>query len=234
MSDIKFSCLSCGQKIKCDSSHAGLRIPCPGCGVELEIPKGEPAGEQEEIPAQSKAAPAPISPQQTVDQALKTDRKPEVSALATGQARSKSDAGTEPAENLRCLCPVCRSELKIKKPGKMGVPTGTLPVAELVRPGSSGRFVAPVPASEPTRPKPEAVAKTDESATQPKPGKTVEKGSHPPLGTKPRLSYVLTGKPPAPLPRPDGAPRRKKKAKAASQPSVKPGEAHDANPADGA
>ena len=69
MSDIKFACAACGQKIKCDSSHAGLRIPCPGCGDELEIPKVEPAANEEGSAPRQNLEPAPVPPQPAVNQA---------------------------------------------------------------------------------------------------------------------------------------------------------------------
>ena len=38
MSDLKFNCPSCGQHIKCDESHAGENLPCPGCAHLIRIP----------------------------------------------------------------------------------------------------------------------------------------------------------------------------------------------------
>jgi hypothetical protein len=38
MSDLKFSCPSCGQHIQCEESHAGEKIPCPGCALLIRVP----------------------------------------------------------------------------------------------------------------------------------------------------------------------------------------------------
>ena len=39
MSDLKFSCPSCGQHIRCDAAHAGENIPCPGCALLIRVPE---------------------------------------------------------------------------------------------------------------------------------------------------------------------------------------------------
>lgn len=38
MSDLKFSCPSCGQHVQCDISHAGENIPCPSCAQLIRVP----------------------------------------------------------------------------------------------------------------------------------------------------------------------------------------------------
>jgi len=38
MSDLKFSCPSCGQHIQCDQGFAGEKIPCPGCATLIRVP----------------------------------------------------------------------------------------------------------------------------------------------------------------------------------------------------
>lgn len=38
MSDLKFSCPSCGQHIQCDESYAGENLPCPGCAHLIRVP----------------------------------------------------------------------------------------------------------------------------------------------------------------------------------------------------
>lgn len=217
MSDIKFACPSCGQKIKCDSGHAGARIPCPGCGSELEIPQLEAKSAiTEEGSVSSAAGTTAADASSRTEKGAASKGQGGVSASSRRAVGERPDALKEATEELRCLCPVCRSELKVKRPGKAGVPLGTLPVAELVRPGSSGRFA-------PSAPQPESIpAKTESAPPSPKArplgsgDAPAERPTLPGLGAKPRLSYVLTGKPPAPLPRPDGAPRRKAKGQAPS------------------
>jgi hypothetical protein len=38
MSDLKFTCPSCGQHIQCDQDYANERIPCPSCGTVVRVP----------------------------------------------------------------------------------------------------------------------------------------------------------------------------------------------------
>src|SRR5215472_17986515 len=39
MSDLKFSCPSCGQHVQCDIAHAGENIPCPSCAQLIRVPE---------------------------------------------------------------------------------------------------------------------------------------------------------------------------------------------------
>lgn len=39
MSDFKFDCPKCGQNIVCDTSNAGMNIPCPVCKTMITIPR---------------------------------------------------------------------------------------------------------------------------------------------------------------------------------------------------
>jgi hypothetical protein len=43
MSDFKFPCPKCGQHILCDTSNAGMQIPCPVCQTLLTVPTPPPA-----------------------------------------------------------------------------------------------------------------------------------------------------------------------------------------------
>ena len=53
MSDLKFSCPSCGQHIQCDETYAGEKIPCPGCAAVVRVPTDAPVVAK---------APAPVVP----------------------------------------------------------------------------------------------------------------------------------------------------------------------------
>jgi DNA-directed RNA polymerase subunit RPC12/RpoP len=46
MSDFKFNCAHCGQKLGCDESFAGREIACPSCkkNVVVPWPHGKPTG----------------------------------------------------------------------------------------------------------------------------------------------------------------------------------------------
>jgi hypothetical protein len=67
MSDFKFDCPKCGQAIVCDTSNAGMQIPCPVCQTPLTVPK-PPAPPPPATPAGgtklsiNKAAHAPAKP----------------------------------------------------------------------------------------------------------------------------------------------------------------------------
>ncbi|MDB6020321.1 MAG: hypothetical protein JWQ04_178 [Pedosphaera sp.] len=43
MSDFKFACPKCSQSIICDTSNAGMQIPCPVCQTPITVPKPQPA-----------------------------------------------------------------------------------------------------------------------------------------------------------------------------------------------
>src|SRR3954471_24771353 len=42
MSDLKFSCPSCGQHVQCNESYAGEKIPCPSCASLIRVPTDAP------------------------------------------------------------------------------------------------------------------------------------------------------------------------------------------------
>src|SRR5262245_59461013 len=42
MSDLKFSCPSCAQHIRCDESYAGEKLPCPSCAALVRVPTDAP------------------------------------------------------------------------------------------------------------------------------------------------------------------------------------------------
>ena len=52
MSEYKFSCPSCGQRILCDTGHSGMQINCPSCQQAITVPPAPDAA----------AAPPPAPP----------------------------------------------------------------------------------------------------------------------------------------------------------------------------
>jgi len=86
MSDFKFTCSECGQKISCDTSSRGRPITCPACGKPLTVPAAPAAAAeaaaspafvplgQTSAPAQSTAAPNP--PPAPAPPALRADQSP--------------------------------------------------------------------------------------------------------------------------------------------------------------
>ena len=68
MSDFKFNCPACGQKIACDTGYSGAQIACPSCQKTLTVPAA-PAGATAApvvaavaAPARAMSAPAPAAP----------------------------------------------------------------------------------------------------------------------------------------------------------------------------
>jgi DNA-directed RNA polymerase subunit RPC12/RpoP len=59
MSDLKFTCASCGQHIQCDEDYANERIPCPNCGTVVRVPVDAPVVPQ--TPVAAATAPAPTA-----------------------------------------------------------------------------------------------------------------------------------------------------------------------------
>jgi hypothetical protein len=55
MSDLKFSCPSCGQHIQCEQSHAGEKLPCPKCAALIRVPT-----DAEIVTRTSEPAPTPF------------------------------------------------------------------------------------------------------------------------------------------------------------------------------
>jgi hypothetical protein len=61
MNDLKFSCPSCGQHIQCEESHAGEKIPCPGCAAVIRVPSEAAIVTQAPAPVLA-PPPAPAAP----------------------------------------------------------------------------------------------------------------------------------------------------------------------------
>ena len=59
MSDLKFTCSSCGQHIQLDQDYAGERIPCPSCATVVRVPVDAPTVTTAAVPEAAPQAPAP-------------------------------------------------------------------------------------------------------------------------------------------------------------------------------
>jgi hypothetical protein len=59
MSDLKFTCPSCGQHVQLDASYAGEKIPCPSCAAVVRVPVDAPTVTPTPITDDAPAAPAP-------------------------------------------------------------------------------------------------------------------------------------------------------------------------------
>jgi hypothetical protein len=93
MSEFKFLCPECGQKILCDASLSGSRITCPACQKSLTIPDApfvaSPAVMQPAAAAAAVAAPPPLiqhPPSRTLPAAPAAIRSPEDPSHYSGLA----------------------------------------------------------------------------------------------------------------------------------------------------
>lgn len=110
MSELKFSCPTCGQHISCSKAAGGHIIHCPNCCAELRIPLNGIVGSSE------------ISEQKA--ELIIHDSNHN----GTGAANI---AGGADGKELHCRCPVCQSKLRI--PASTAVQSADIfPSAELV------------------------------------------------------------------------------------------------------
>ena len=181
MSELKFSCPSCGQIVECEKAYGGHVIHCPNCCAEIRIPFS--------------------------NSAFPTELEVPKAQLMLNEPGTKSPAqSSDTTKELLCTCPICQSELRVRVETAR---TGGPQMAELVRPPVPPAEPPPPeiehqaeagpPASKP--------AKTHtEHEQQLAAARALQKiQANPSL--KPRLSYVLdaeqskTQKPPEPEPK---------------------------------
>jgi hypothetical protein len=62
MSDVKFTCPSCGQHICCDEDYANERIPCPSCASVVRVPVDAPVVSKTPVPAAPSPSPTTGTP----------------------------------------------------------------------------------------------------------------------------------------------------------------------------
>lgn len=97
MSDVKFSCPSCGQHIKCDESHVGANIPCPGCAHLVRVPANAALVLDKPIPVNPMAVPTldeNFAAQEDAGAALPsnppvTEREQQIAAARAARAQSE-------------------------------------------------------------------------------------------------------------------------------------------------
>ena len=118
MSDLKCKCPSCDQSIVVDVSHAGRKLQCPACNVQVTIPmQGDSAG--------TKPAPAqgPPKPEEVAPQPPPPPKSPPPPPPAA--------AGNKPAVSPPAIKPVRPPALKADASADVPVP-GTKPVQAAV------------------------------------------------------------------------------------------------------
>src|SRR5262245_58026589 len=112
MSELKFSCPDCGQKISCDADYAGRQFPCPQCQKTLTVPSAVAAGAGVAAAALAPApAPAPAAaawtpaPKPITQPAPRPVRPPEPvtsSAKAAGPAEATGKYSALAIASLLC------------------------------------------------------------------------------------------------------------------------------------
>ena len=114
MSEIKFSCPACSQRISCSTDYCDQPVHCPNCRTEIRVPCSANPNLNRETPKlklQSSVAPQPAS-------------------VGTSEI-GKTVPAVANEKELHCRCPVCESHLRIPK--SVAEQTGDVfPSAELV------------------------------------------------------------------------------------------------------
>jgi len=59
MSEFKFFCPQCGQRIQCDTAYVGKQINCPVCQQAVVVPPAPPSATTPAMPVPPQAAPSP-------------------------------------------------------------------------------------------------------------------------------------------------------------------------------
>jgi hypothetical protein len=132
MNELKYVCPSCGQHVECDSSHAGENFPCPLCAALVRVPSEAAFTDAAASPASPTAAPLaaelgkifytgsePVGDgsghessaaiEDSASQAVANAGYPAALHATQSQAGGNAESHSE----LRCVCPVCQSELRI-------------------------------------------------------------------------------------------------------------------------
>src|SRR5262245_5181985 len=180
MSELTFSCPSCGQHVQCEKAYGGHIIHCPNCVAEIRIPFSNVA-----IPTELSIPKAQL-----------------VTEPPAGTKPSVSPTPRAADANKEFICPVCKAELRAPTDASAQSETG-LPMADLIR-----RTPEPDQKKEPVEKK-ESTPEDQPVSSEPAHHKTHTEheqeiaaaraaqkiGLHPEL--KPRLSAIMPDTQPA-------------------------------------
>src|SRR5437879_9511565 len=122
MSDLKFECPSCNQRMECDRALGGDVIHCPKCCAELRIPFPTPH-----------SLPGSVQRAELLHPATGPANTPAPASSQTAQLAANPTSASASLDSAEAICPVCHSQLRFKgakATGSAGAPLGT---AELVR-----------------------------------------------------------------------------------------------------
>jgi hypothetical protein len=205
MNLFKFACPQCQQHIECDASHAGRDVTCPTCQGRLRVPKVT-AAIQGQLPTalliDTAKAPA-VARRPTLKKRIAVEDKGptgsdsvsvriprKTGALST--AKPGAPVAKTEREVVHCLCPVCKSELRL--PTESSGPGGALQEAHLVKRGAAPVLAGAVGGGSAKGTVGKAQAKVEARDPSVAAAQVARAGGE----QKPRMSYVLTGKPPVP------------------------------------
>ena len=130
MTELKFDCPSCGQHIQCSPECANQNVPCPACASLIRVPADaevtEAPGDAPDTnpfqsPEEPKVSYADAEGQSQPQKAPPTTRPaPRIDNKSVSGVREELEAARPAAQSseLHCVCPVCRSELRISVAAK--------------------------------------------------------------------------------------------------------------------
>src|SRR6266850_6163996 len=118
MSDVKFECPACGQRLECSRACSGDVIHCPRCCAEIRVPFRAPNEIEGSVSRAELIMPAA------------TAMAPTNESNKTSSERS-NELASKPEQPKEVICPVCQSELRVPVESTPKV-VGTIPTAELI------------------------------------------------------------------------------------------------------
>lgn len=131
MTELKFDCPSCGQHIQCSPECANQNVPCPACAALIRVPVDAQLTESAEVAPDANPFQSPDQPKvsyadreegnQPQKEPVSAPRPaPRIDNKPISAVREELEV-TRPAaqaSDLHCVCPVCRSELRISVTAK--------------------------------------------------------------------------------------------------------------------
>ena len=130
MTELKFTCPSCGQAIQCSSECANQNVPCPSCASLIRVPADAAVAEVSPLAPDTNPFQPEESAKVSYTAAEDNSAKKEATASPLGLVQNShtqsnsnriaAPVSKEPrasqevnSSQLHCVCPVCQSELQI-------------------------------------------------------------------------------------------------------------------------
>ena len=169
MSLVKFECPVCNQNMECERACSGNVIHCPGCGAQIRVPFHNPAELAGALSRAEFVAPA--------------------AATAPTREAPPASAHHEPDNREATVnCPLCRAELKVVIPADNHEASATL----LRKPQAAGKPASEVADREHHDFAHMSLEEREKQIAQAREAHPITVNTN----LKPRLEYVLEGKPP--------------------------------------